>query len=111
MFYRSIPSTIVATLLLATSLTAQTTNPATLTIAQSVLHAGGSASISYCNPALANQTIVIDVDNGMRRGTLTSVIELHLDASGFASTLWTVPSWLGANFNAPGVNEEHRVIL
>lgn len=60
---------------------------------------------------MANQTVLIDVDNGMRNGTQTAVIEIQLDANGEGVKVWTVPTWLGANFNAPGVAEVHRVVM
>lgn len=72
---------------------------------------GGTASINYANAAMANQIVMIDIDNGMRRSTLTAVIEIVLDANGMGTATWQVPAWMGANFNAPGVTEVHRVII
>lgn len=76
-----------------------------LTVDGDVLKAGTSVQVSYSNPGMAGQTVVIDVDNGMRRNTQVSTIEVTLDANGHGSAMWNVPAWMVANFNAPGVPE------
>ncbi|MCK5945592.1 MAG: hypothetical protein KAI24_26620 [Planctomycetes bacterium] len=101
---------LAAVLSLGNPVAAQSNPTPTLTV-PTVLNAGTSASISYSNPALANQTIVIDVDDGMRTNTQTTQIEITLDASGKGTVSWTVPEWFGANFNAPGCSEVHAPIL
>ena len=112
MFQRPIPRMLAVSVLLACSLPAQNEEVSpSLTITESVLASGNCASILYENPSMANQTIVIDIDNGMRRNTKRAVIEIELDANGVGEAVWRVPSWIGANFNAPGVAEQHRVVL
>ncbi|MFT4841330.1 MAG: hypothetical protein ACI8UD_000015 [Planctomycetota bacterium] len=98
-------------MLAVASLSAQKSVPPALTINESSLMNGGTASINYANAAMANQIVMIDIDNGMRRSTLTAVIEIVLDANGMGTATWQVPAWMGANFNAPGVTEVHRVII
>ena len=70
-----------------------------------VLVQGGTATISYSNPKLAGQTIVVDIDNGRPRNTQTATIEITLDADGNGCATWAVPAWDFAAFNAPGVAE------
>tara|TARA_R110002073_G_scaffold219525_2_gene379835 strand:+ start:96 stop:440 length:345 start_codon:yes stop_codon:yes gene_type:complete len=114
MYHRSIARFLVSAVFAAALLSGQqpsATNNPSLTISQSSLTSGGIASINYCNAALANQVVTIDVDNGMRHGTETAVIEILLDANGVGTGTWQVPAWMGANFNAPGVSEVHRVIM
>lgn len=78
---------------------------ASLSVGPDVLSAGKSATVTYVNPGMAGQTVLIEVDNGMQRGQQTSTIEMQLDACGKGSVSWTVPCWGTANFNAPGVGE------
>ena len=94
-----------ASLALTSSLTAQSVEVPT------VLTAGTAVTIGYVNPGMAGQTVLIDVDNGMRRNTQTAVIEITLDANGRGTVSWQVPSWLGANFNAPEAAEQHAPIV
>lgn len=96
---------------MAASLCAQQSTQPSLTINQSSLKSGRAVSITYSNAALANQVVRIDVDNGMRRRTRTAVIEISLDANGVGTATWQVMAWMGANFNAPGAAELHRVII
>lgn len=91
-------------------LSAQTQSPS-LTVGPGVLAVGKTAKVEYHNPAMAGQTVVIDVDNGLRHRLETDVISIVLDRDGRGSANWTVPKWFGANFNAPGVTEVHRAIL
>ena len=107
---RTITLAIVAVLALASTAAAQSTNAPQLQV-PSVLKTGQSVSIGYSNPSMAGQTVVIEVDNGMRNETRTVSIEIHLDENGRGAASWTVPSWFGANFNAPGAAERHAPIL
>lgn len=111
MLNRSIARSLLSILVAVAPLSAQQSAPPSLTIDQSVLQQGGTASITYSNATMANQTVYVDVDNGMRRSTQTAIIEITLDANGVGTTTWQVPIWMGANFNAPGVTEVHRVII
>ena len=92
-------------------LSAQQSPPASLTVDQSVLTSGQTATITYHNPAMAGQVVVIDVDNGLRHRLETDSIKNVLDADGRGVATWSVPKWFGANFNAPDVTEVHRAIL
>lgn len=89
----------------AAPLVAQSDSAATLSVNPGVLTKGSQATIRYVNPAMANQTVVIDIDNGARRNGIVLHVEIHLDAKGEGTCGWTVPAWFGANFNAPGVGE------
>ena len=100
----------VPILALATDASAQSTSLPKLDVPR-VLTAGQSATISYSNPSMAGQTVIIEVDNGMRRETQTAVIEIHLDADGRGTATWKVPDWFGANFNAPDAGEKHATIV
>jgi hypothetical protein len=81
-----------------------------LSVNPSCLTQGGSATLSYSNPAMAGQTVVIDIDNGMVRRRETTSVEIVLDAKGNGTALWTVPAWDFAKFNAPGVAEVACVV-
>ena len=83
----------------------------TLTVGGAVLQQGSSVQVSYSNAAMGGQTIVVDVDNGMRRNTQVSTIEITLDANGNGSAMWNVPTWTAANFNAPGAPEVSCSVL
>ena len=111
MLHRSAAQALVSVVLATASLTAQQATQPSLTLNQASLKSGTSVTLTYTNPAMANQVVIIDVDNGMRHGTLTAVVEITLDANGVGTGTWQVPAWLGANFNAPGIAEVHRVII
>ena len=84
----------------------QTQQSPSLSVNPGVLTQGGSAKINYSNPSMAGQTVHVAIDNGMGRTPQFDGVEIQLDAAGQGSTTWTVPqNWLGANFNAPGVDE------
>lgn len=103
---------LAATLLSVPPLRAQdSTQQPTMTVAESVLTQGGTATITYDNPALAGKAVVIQVDNGMRRNPVTMTIELQLDANGHGVAVWTVPTWDVAKFNAPNVPEVGRMVV
>lgn len=82
-----------------------------MTVAESVLTQGSSATITYSNPALAGQAVIIHVDNGLRRNPLTATIELQLDENGVGTAVWVVPAWDMAKFNAPNVPEIGRMVV
>ena len=103
-------SAVVAAIALSSAPVAAQGSPS-LTIEPGVLQAGGSAVIVYKNPSLAGRTVVIDVDNGMRKNTEIVTLTVALDANGVGKVDWRVPGWWGANFNAPGVPEVHAPIL
>jgi hypothetical protein len=69
------------------------------------LVAGSEASITYANPALANQKVTVEVSGGFPVPS-TEVVTIQLDANGKGVGKWTVTSeWRSARFNAPGVQE------
>ncbi len=88
----------------------QNTAPS-MSVNPSVLAQGGTATISYSNRAMAGQTVVVDIDNGMQRNRQTATVEITLDANGFGSATWAVPAWMIAKFNAPSVDECSRVVV
>lgn len=70
-----------------------------------VLVAGSKATITYSNPALADQKVTIEVSGGFPVPS-TEVVTIQLDANGKGVGTWTVTSeWRSARFNAPGVVE------
>ncbi len=119
LFARILATAVAAALLTATTSAAYVTalpcapcapsaggdQAASLSVGPDVLSAGKSATITYVNPGMAGQTVLIEIDNGMCRNPQTATIEMQLDASGRGTASWTVPSWCFANFNAPGVAE------
>ena len=69
------------------------------------LVAGQTATISYSNPSLANQQIVVEVSGGYPI-VFTEAVTIQLDASGRGTGTWTVKSgWMTASFNAAAVAE------
>lgn len=111
MIKESVARLLAASIVLAAPLAAQKQVAPSFSVKESVLTGGGAASLRYHNPALAGQAVLIEVDNGMRNGTQKVVIEIQLDANGVGTKVWQVPTWIGANFNAPGVAEVHRVVM
>ena len=89
-----------AALFVSTPLLAQS-----MSVTPDPLVQGGTATIQYSNPALANTIVTIHIDNGMRRGTVTATVEILLDEKGDGTGSWTVPAWFMANFNGPSVPE------
>ena len=67
------------------------------------LHTGQEATINYSNPALANQEVVIDIDDGDPGGQTDQVV-IQLDENGEGSGTWTPPGWDMAVFNGPDVD-------
>lgn len=100
-----------ALVLFAVPVSAQKGNRPSLSVTPDVLQAGSSTTVTYSNPSMAGQTVVIEVDNGMRGGGETMSIEIDLDENGVGRKNWNVPLWWGANFNAPGVAEVHAPIM
>lgn len=99
---------VLTALLFATAGPAQDTGDAqvaTLTVNPGTLQRGSSAQIRYRNPQRAGETVLVEIDNGLRRNPQSTAIEITLDANGEGSASWVVPDWLGANFNAPDVPE------
>ncbi len=80
---------------------------ATMTVSPGPLTVGNDATITYCDPDKANQTIVVDIDDG---GDNSDQVSIVLDANGCGDTTWTVLSWTVAFFNAPDVPEISRSI-
>ncbi len=115
MILRSFLATALATALLtaapAPSDDTAASPPPSLSVSPDVLAAGGTATISYSNPAMAGQVIVVDIDDGMRPNTQRRQVEIRLDESGKGTAVWPVPAWDLANFNAPGVPEVGCPIL
>lgn len=113
MLLRSYLAAAAAAALVATAPVFAQSSDATpsLTVNPGVLTKGGSATVHYSNPAMAGQTVVVDIDNGMRHNTQYAHVEIVLDANGAGTAIWTVPDWHGAKFNAPGVTEVSCPIL
>lgn len=83
---------------------------ATLKVNPDVLHVGSKAEIIYSNPALANGTAVVVIDDGSWPTPAVQEVLIHLDGNGCGQTSWVVPAWDGANFNAPGGVQTSRSI-
>jgi hypothetical protein len=90
--------------LLSSSLCAQSL---TITPGGSI-SAGSNVILSYANPRLANQTIVVTVTGGTP--VETHNIEIPLDGSGNGTGTWTAAPWTKAFFNAPDTVEQMRLI-
>jgi hypothetical protein len=105
LFTTSTASAAIALMPAAAAAGDDATQSPSMSVSSDVLAAGASVTVSYSNTALAGQTIVVSVDNGMPRNTQTASIEIVLDGNGSGSATWTVPSWFMAKFNAPGVAE------
>lgn len=78
---------------------------AVLTVGPDVLQAGNAVRLQYSSPSRAGQTVVVTIDDGVRRSGRVATIEIKLDANGNGAASWTVPAWEAANFNAPGAVE------
>jgi hypothetical protein len=91
--------------LLSSSLCAQS-----LTITPGgVVTAGTNVTLSYSNPHLAGQTIVVTIAGGIPQATVS--IEIQLDDEGEGTGTWGVPTnWRKAYVNAPDVTEQIIVI-
>jgi transcriptional accessory protein Tex/SPT6 len=102
MLFRRLSALVVASALLAA---APAVAQATLDVNPGVLTQGSVATVTYRNPSLAGQTVVITVNNGARPTPQAQTIEIALDENGKGEATWSVPYWYGAKFNAPDVQE------
>jgi hypothetical protein len=88
---------LVLPFLLVASLAAQGTlsvNP------NSNVQAGQQVAVTYSNPALAGQVVVVVVVGGSPR--VEQTVAIKLDAAGSGTANWTVPTdWDNAEFSAP----------
>lgn len=66
-----------------------------------VLTAGNTAKVTYSNPALANQTVTIEIGGGFPIPEFQT-IKIRLDGTGKGSGDWTVANWGSACFSGPG---------
>ena len=80
-----------------------TSAQSTLQVTPDGLTAGSSAEISFSDPSLANQTVLVEIDDGGVISTRFEYVTVQLDSNGNGSGSWTVPEsgWRRANFNAP----------
>jgi len=76
-----------------------------MTVTPDVLTVGGEATITYSDPGLANQTIIIAIDDMGIPTPRTDFVEIELGADGKGQKKWTVPSWDLAHFVAPDGSE------
>ena len=97
--WKKVATAVSASFLLAASASAQS-----MTVTPGVaLQVGGKATITYNNPALANQTVVVLVIGGFPIPTIYEV-QITLDERGNGTAGWQVVSgWRAAVFTAPGV--------
>ena len=92
--------------LLLGGLTAQT-----ITVGSSgSLNVGQSTSVSFHDPARANQTVVITITSNWPNVVTESHV-VTLNAEGHGSFTWTVPKWTKAYFNGPGAKEVSVAIM
>jgi hypothetical protein len=71
------------------------TVPGTLTV-------GSETTVNYSNASRPNETITIEVDDGLGNPPQTVIIET--DANGNGSGSWSVAAWGIAVFNGPNAN-------
>jgi hypothetical protein len=71
---------------------------------------GESTKIEYSDPDRANTKIIVTIDNGRLPEPTYEYVEIQLDDNGYGSAEWEVAAWNNAFFNAPGVEEQARVI-
>lgn len=81
----------------------------TLTVPKN-LTAGQTITIGYSDSRRAGETITVSIDSGGFPSLIIQEREITLDGNGNGSVEWIVPEWMGANFNAPGVDEQTRQI-
>lgn len=82
----------------------------TIAVPAGPLAAGSTITIGFSNPALAGQTVTIDIDGATLPEPEFTKVEITLDASGKGSVEWTVPGWFAVSFNGPGAYEVTRII-
>ncbi|MCB9877579.1 MAG: hypothetical protein H6835_08275 [Planctomycetes bacterium] len=90
---------------------AKTVGDPKMAVGPNVLTSGSMATITYSDPSRAGQTILVTIDNGMRRTPEVQTVEIVLNENGVGTANWLVPAWDGAKFNADGVAEVFRPIL
>lgn len=98
---------LLGMLLCATMAAAQ----ATMTVSGgNVLTSGDTIQIRYSNPARANGSVFVTIDDGEFPTPTYLEVQIHLDARGEGSIDWVVPCWSCAHFNADGVREVTRAV-
>lgn len=95
---------VVVCAVLSAATTAQT-----LTVPNDLI-AGRAITVRYSDPDRAGQTITVEIDSAGFPSMIVVERQVTLDDQGNGSFEWTVPEWLVANFNAPGVGEVTRFI-
>lgn len=81
----------------------------TLTVPKN-LTAGQTITIGYSDSRRAGETITVTIDSGGFPSLIVLERQITLDGNGNGSVEWFVPEWMGAHFNAPGVDEVTRDI-
>jgi hypothetical protein len=76
-----------------------------------ILTANTNATVAYQNPNRPNQVITVEIDDGGYPTAQRTRVEILLDANGYGSIQWTVPSWEHATFNAPDANPVGRLVV
>ena len=71
---------------------------------------GSTVTIGFSDPDRANQTVIIEIDDGSLPTPNTQELVIHLDANGNGTAEWTVPNWDWASFNTKGAQEVTRGI-
>lgn len=82
----------------------------TLTVEPAVLTEGSTAEVTYNNPKLAGQTVVIRITDGTPKGPVVQ-IEVLLNSNGDGKAGWTVPGWSDAHFSAPGASDVYCPVV
>jgi hypothetical protein len=101
----------IATSLLIAICSASLAAQATLSVSPGpLLQAGSTATIGFCDPSKAGQSIDVRIDDGGFPTARIVYVKIQLDKSGEGTTTWKVQGWLFAAFNAPGANEVIRGI-
>lgn len=82
----------------------------TILVPQGPLVAGDQIQVGYSNPAMAGKQVQIEVRGMGWDGDGPQTVTVTLGADGTGTTLWTVPEWDFASFNATGAEQQTRVI-
>jgi hypothetical protein len=80
-----------------------------LSVPSGVLAAGKEIEITYSNPARANGSVVIVLDNGEIPLERIELV-VPLDGRGHGKVRWVVPNWWWVSFNADGAREVTRAV-